>query len=100
MFSGGSINIEKYLGYFERIIDIILKLFGLGGASNNTTTTTAAPETTAPVVTPSTPDAPVAPQTFESVPPIVQWSYHGWISAFPEGPYRMNTCRNCRNDQS
>lgn len=46
MFSGGSINIEKYLGYLERIIDIILKLFGLGGASNNTTTTTAAPETT------------------------------------------------------
>lgn len=46
MFSGGSINIEKYLGYLERIIDIILKLFGLGGTSNNTTTTTAAPETT------------------------------------------------------
>lgn len=45
MFSGGSINIDKYLGYLERIIDIILKLFGLGSASNKTTTT-AAPETT------------------------------------------------------
>ena len=43
MFSGGTINIEKYLGYFERIIDIILKLFGLGSSSNKTT---AAPETT------------------------------------------------------
>ena len=44
MFNGGSINIEKYLGYFERIIDILLKLLGLGGSSS--TTTTAAPETT------------------------------------------------------
>ena len=44
MFNGGTINIDKYLGWFERIIDIILKLFGLGGSPNNTTT--AAPETT------------------------------------------------------
>ncbi|MBR5233881.1 MAG: hypothetical protein IKW03_06695 [Clostridia bacterium] len=43
MFNGGTINIDKYLGWFERIIDIILKLFGMGSSSN---TTTAAPETT------------------------------------------------------
>ncbi len=43
MFSGGSMNIEKYIGWLERIIDLILKLFGMGGAAE---TTTAAPETT------------------------------------------------------
>ncbi len=31
MFNGGTINIDKYLGYLERIIDIILKLFGILG---------------------------------------------------------------------
>lgn len=28
MFSNSTIEIEKYLGWFERIIDMILKLFG------------------------------------------------------------------------
>lgn len=37
------INIDKYLGWFERIIDIIMKLLGFGSSSS---TTTAAPETT------------------------------------------------------
>ena len=34
MFSNSTIEIEKYLGWFERIIDMILKLFG--GASKTT----------------------------------------------------------------
>ena len=40
MFSNSTIEIEKYLGWFERIIDMILKLFGMSK------TTTTAPETT------------------------------------------------------
>lgn len=43
MFGGSTINIDKYLGYFERIIDLILKLFGM---SSTKSTTTVAPATT------------------------------------------------------
>lgn len=43
------INIDKYLGWFERIIDIIMKLLGMGGSKETTvaeTTTTVAETTT------------------------------------------------------
>lgn len=47
MFNNSTINIEKYLGWLERIIDLIIKLF-TGGSSNTTTTATteAVAETT------------------------------------------------------
>ena len=32
MFGNDVIDVSKYLGWFERIIDIILKLFGGGAA--------------------------------------------------------------------
>lgn len=47
MFNSSDLNIEKYLGWLERIIDIILKLFRGGSSSDTTTeTTTVADETT------------------------------------------------------
>lgn len=43
--------IERMLGYLERIIDIIIRIFsGLGGSNNTTTTEPAADTTTTPVV--------------------------------------------------
>lgn len=44
MFNNTDLDITKYLGWFEKIIDLILKL--LGGFSSSKETTTAAPETT------------------------------------------------------
>ncbi len=49
MFNNSNLNIEKYLGWLERIIDIIIKLFTGGSKSETTTvpeTTTAVEETT------------------------------------------------------
>ncbi len=40
------INIDKYLGWLERIIDIILKLLGLGGSKTTTPAETTVAETT------------------------------------------------------
>lgn len=42
------INIEKYLSIFERLIDIIMKLLGMGGSKETTVveTTTIAETTT------------------------------------------------------
>ncbi|MBR6646152.1 MAG: hypothetical protein IKL09_01395 [Clostridia bacterium] len=45
MFNNTDLNIAKYLGWLERIIDIILKLFGMGKSE-----TTAAPVTTTEAV--------------------------------------------------
>ncbi len=52
MFDTNIDLIERMLGYLERIIDIIIRIFsGLGGNNNTTTTTEAAAETTTtPVV--------------------------------------------------
>lgn len=46
-----SFDFEKYLGWFERLIDIIIKLFS-GGSSSTTTTTTT--ETTTEAVAETT----------------------------------------------
>lgn len=43
MFNNTDLSITKYLGWLEKIIDLILKLFGGVSSSNETT---AAPETT------------------------------------------------------
>ncbi len=48
MFNNTDLNIEKYLGWLERIIDLIIKLF-TGGSKAETTvpeTTTVVEETT------------------------------------------------------
>lgn len=52
MFNSDLDLIERMLGYLERIIDIIIRIFsGLGGGNNTTTTTEPAAETTTtPVV--------------------------------------------------
>lgn len=44
MFSNSTIEIEKYLGWFERIIDMILKLFGMSNTTTTAPATTAAAE--------------------------------------------------------
>lgn len=46
MFSNKDLDITKYLGWLEKIIDIIMKILGMGNSANTTAPETTVAETT------------------------------------------------------